>query len=262
MMLGLRLLLATMSILSLVNRMDCSSSRQSAQVDTPATVSEIRYKLMNLSQHMQDVDSDIKQFNIDVQTYVMALEARGNTTSDLLVNLFCGCKSASDETFRKYICDCEDDYNDGTLIDLSPEKLMSLAVNQYRTLVDDNTWNQQSAQQKQIVALNAQLQKFIGEKNKNKPTSVSKESRPKPTGNGSDKKGAKDRKYLIGSIRHHLVMNLSLSPSKERSFIGASIMNYGASILRISVARPKVALMEAPTKLQKATRILLRFNFN
>ena len=139
---------------------------------------------------------------------------------------------------------------------------MSLAVNKYRTLVDDNTWNQQSAQQKQIVALNAQLQKFIGEKNKNKPTSVSKESRPKPTGNGSDKKGAKDRKYLIGSIRHHLVMNLSLSPSKERSFIGASIMNYGASILRISVARPKVALMEAPTKLQKATRILLRFNFN
>jgi len=79
-----------------------------AQVDTPATVSQIRYKLMNLAQHMQDIDSDIEQFNIDVQTYVMALEARGNTTSDLLVNLFRGYKSASDETFRKYICDRED----------------------------------------------------------------------------------------------------------------------------------------------------------
>jgi hypothetical protein len=168
-----------------------------AQVDTPATISQIRYKLMNLSQHMQDVDSDIEQFNIDVQTYVMALEARGNTTSDLLVNLFRGYKSASDETFRKYICDREDDYNDGTLLNLSPEKLMSLAVNKYRTLVDDNTWNQQSAQQKQIVALNAQLQRFIGDKNK-KPTttnSSNKEFKPKPVGKGKDKKGFKDRKY-------------------------------------------------------------------
>jgi hypothetical protein len=110
-----------------------------AQVDTPATISQIRYKLMNLSQHMQDIGSDIEQFNIDVQTFVMALEACGNSTSDLLVNLFRGYKSASDETFRKYISDREDDYNDGgTLPNLTPEKLMSLAVNKYRTLVDDN----------------------------------------------------------------------------------------------------------------------------
>jgi hypothetical protein len=167
-----------------------------AQVDTPATVSQIRYKLMNLAQHMQDIDSDIEQFNIDVQTYVMALEARGNTTSDLLVNLFRGYKSASDETFRKYICDREDDYNDGTLMNLTPEKLMSLAVNKYRTLVDDNAWNQESAQQKQIVALNAQIQKLIGDKSK-KPTTANKDAKQaKPTGNkGKDKKGNKARKY-------------------------------------------------------------------
>ena len=169
-----------------------------AQVDTPATVSQIRYKLMNLSQHMQDIDSDIEQFNIDVQTYVMALEARGNTTSDLLVNLFRGYKSASDETFRKYICDREDDYNDGTLPNLTPEKLMSLAVNKYRTLVDDNSWNQESAQQKQIVALNAQLQKFLGEKNKTAPNPNTKDAaKGGKTGNGKgkDKKTAKNRKY-------------------------------------------------------------------
>ena len=164
-----------------------------AQVDTPATVSQIRYKLMNLAQHMQDIDSDIEQFNIDVQTYVMALEARGNTTSDLLVNLFRGYKSASDETFRKYICDREDDYNDGTLMNLTPEKLMSLAVNKYRTLVDDSAWNQESAQQKQIVALNAQIQKLISDKKK--PTTNSKVAKPKQTGKGKDKKGNKDRKY-------------------------------------------------------------------
>jgi len=165
-----------------------------AQVDTPATVSQIRYKLMNLSQHMQDIDSDIEQFNIDVQTYVMALEARGNSTSDLLVNLFRGYKSASDETFRKYICDREDDYNDGTLPNLTPEKLMSLAVNKYRTLVDDNTWNQESPQQKQIVALNAQIQKLIGDRSK-KPNSNNKDHKTKSTSKNKDKKTPKNRKY-------------------------------------------------------------------
>lgn len=164
-----------------------------AQVDTPATVSQIRQKLMNLSQHMQDVGSDIEQFNIDVQTYVMALVARGQTTSDLLVNLFRGYKSTSDETFRKYIGDREDDYNDGTL-DLTPERLMSLAVNKYRTLVDDNSWNQESSQQKQIVALNAQLQKLIGERNK-KPTPTNKDAKPKPSFKGKDNKATKNRKY-------------------------------------------------------------------
>ena len=64
---------------------------------------------MNLAQPMQDIGSAIEQFNTDVQIHVMNLEARGNTTSDLLVYLFRGYKNASDETFRKYIADCEDD---------------------------------------------------------------------------------------------------------------------------------------------------------
>lgn len=168
-----------------------------AQVDTPATISQIRYKLMNLAQHMQNIGSNIQQFNIDVQTYVLALEARGHSTSDLLVNLFRGYKSASDETFRKYICDREDDYNDGTLLNLTPEKLMSLAVNKYRTLVDDNVWNQQSPQHKQIVALNAQIQKLIGDKNKSpSSTTTNKDAKPNTTGGkGKGNKGNKDRKY-------------------------------------------------------------------
>ena len=143
---------------------------------------------------MQDIDSDIEQLNIDVQTYVMALEARGNSTSDLLVNLFRGYKSASDESFRKYICDHEDDYNDGTLPNLTPEKLMSLAVNKYRTLVDDNTWNQESPQQKQIVALKAQIQKLIGNRSK-KPNSNNKDHKTKSTSKNKDKKTPKNRKY-------------------------------------------------------------------
>jgi hypothetical protein len=71
---------------------------------------------------------------------------------------------------------------------------MSLAVNKYRTLVDDNAWNQESSQQKQIVALNAQLQKLIGEKNK-KPIPNNKDAKPKPSFKGKDNKATKNRKY-------------------------------------------------------------------
>ena len=71
---------------------------------------------------------------------------------------------------------------------------MSLAVNKYRTLVNDNTWNQESSQQKQIMALNTQLQKLIGDKDK-KPTSKSKDAKPKPAGKGKGDKVTKNCKY-------------------------------------------------------------------
>ena len=79
---------------------------------------------------------------------------------------------------------------------MTPERLMSLAVNKYRTLVDDNAWNQESSQQKQIVALNAQLQKMIADKSKKAtPPSNNKDAKSKPAGKGKDFKSAKNRKY-------------------------------------------------------------------
>ena len=178
----------------------------------------------------------------------MALEARGNTTSDLLVNLFRGYKSASDETFRKYICDREDDYNDGTLMNLTPEKLMSLAVNKYRTLVDDSAWNQESAQQKQIVALNAQIQNLSATRRSLPPT-TKLQSLSKPA-KERIRRATKIASTLIGSTRPLPATSQRPNPSKESSFIGANTMNHGASTLRISVAKQR-ALPQMIRSLQK-----------
>jgi hypothetical protein len=65
-----------------------------AHVDTRETVSFIRTDLSSLDTKMMALDSDISKFNAYVKTQVIALEARGETTSDLLVNVFKGYETA------------------------------------------------------------------------------------------------------------------------------------------------------------------------
>ena len=76
---------------------------KTATIDTRATTSTIRDKLSSLDRHMQTIDSDISRFVADVKTWEQSLLARGETTNDLLVNLFKGLKSASDLLFVSYI---------------------------------------------------------------------------------------------------------------------------------------------------------------
>lgn len=82
-----------------------------AQVDTRATVSRIRSHLAHLAEFMQSVDSDVHKFNMQFTQWQMDLEARGETSNDLLVNLFTGFKACLDHTFVQYIMAKEDEYN-------------------------------------------------------------------------------------------------------------------------------------------------------
>jgi hypothetical protein len=61
-----------------------------AHVDTRATVSFIRTALSSMDTKMMALDSDISKFIAYVKTQVIALEARGETTTDLLINVFKG----------------------------------------------------------------------------------------------------------------------------------------------------------------------------
>jgi hypothetical protein len=72
-------------------------------VDTRATVSFIRIALSSLDTKMMALDSDISKFNAYVKTQVIALEARGETTTDLLVNVFKGYETAQDSEFALFI---------------------------------------------------------------------------------------------------------------------------------------------------------------
>jgi hypothetical protein len=63
---------------------------------------------------------------------IEGLSSRGETTHDLLTNLFKGYKAASDRQFIAYIKKKEDDYDEGNNID--PTTLMTLAANKYKIL--------------------------------------------------------------------------------------------------------------------------------
>ena len=127
-----------------------------AIVDTRATVYHYRSNLMHLDTYMGTVKSDITAFNKYVTTNQLGLSARGQSVDDLLYYLFEGYKTASDKTFVKYITDKRDRWNDGSE-DLTPELLMRLAENKYQDMIRDETWNQMSAEQQEIVAMSAKV---------------------------------------------------------------------------------------------------------
>jgi hypothetical protein len=82
-----------------------------AHVDTRATVSFIRTALSSLDTRMMALESDISKFNAYVKTQVIALEARRETTTDLLVNVFKGYETAQDSEFALFIKRKKDAYD-------------------------------------------------------------------------------------------------------------------------------------------------------
>jgi hypothetical protein len=72
-------------------------------VDTRATVSFIHNALSSLDTKMMALDSDISKFNAYVKTQEIALEARGETTTDLLVYVFKGYETAQDSKLALFI---------------------------------------------------------------------------------------------------------------------------------------------------------------
>ena len=72
-------------------------------MDLRATVSFIRTSLTKLDNKMIELDSNVKTFNFYEKTQVKSLAARGDTSSDLLINLFKGYKVANDSEFLDFI---------------------------------------------------------------------------------------------------------------------------------------------------------------
>ena len=174
---------------------------QRAIVDTRATASNFRTNLSSLDKYMPLVDSNIKKFNLYVTENIRGLEARGETSQDLLDNLFKGYKVASDEKFVKYIEDKETDYFDGE--NLTPDGLMKLAENKYATRKQRGLWGGKTEEQKQIIALTStvtSLQNSIksrkvsnkfDKRNKNK----NKSDKDKDKKEKSNKKKKNDEKW-------------------------------------------------------------------
>jgi hypothetical protein len=135
---------------------------------------------------MASVGSDVFKFNQHVQSLVAALATRNATTHDLLTNLFVAYKSASDKTFREYAAQIKSDIEDEKYA-LTAQQLMVKMNTKYRALRVKKLWNAPTAEDKKIMALQAQIDSFSAMKR-------DKKREPKAVKRGSDK-DAKNKRY-------------------------------------------------------------------
>jgi hypothetical protein len=130
-----------------------------SHLDSYASTTVIQQELSRLDDYMTSVGSDIFKFNQHVQSLVAALAARDATTHDLLTNLFVAYKAASDKTFREYAAQIESDIEDEKYA-LTAQQLMVKMNTKYRALRVKKIWNTPSAEDKKIMALQAQIDSF------------------------------------------------------------------------------------------------------
>lgn len=132
---------------------------QESSIDTNATTRFLRDQLSTLPVLMAATESNIVDFTEAVRGILDSLTARGETTQDLLSNLFKGYEAASDKKFVDYIGKLQDEYDDGA--DITPDKLMLKATQKYRTLVQGGKWNAPDEQAQKIIALEATIKKIL-----------------------------------------------------------------------------------------------------
>jgi hypothetical protein len=133
------------------------------QQDTNATSKFIRDNLRELDEYIVKIDSDIIKFNEYVlEQMEEGLAARGETTHDLLTNLFRAYKSTSDKEFVRYIKDRETEYENGQ--DITAYTLMNnKAKNRYKPMKQNGDWNSPSEDEAKIIALQAEMKAFKGD---------------------------------------------------------------------------------------------------
>ena len=110
-----------------------------SHLDTNATSASIRTKLTDLDRYLPTIGHDITKFNTYVKLLIDGLRSRGETSHDLLVNLFKGYMACSDREFVAYIKRKQDAFEEGTPIQV--DNLMKNAADKYKTLLQKGKWN-------------------------------------------------------------------------------------------------------------------------
>ena len=150
---------------------------QESHVDTNATAENIRQKLSSLDVYMPSIDHNIRTFNSYVKNLVKALAARGQSTTDLLTNLFKAYLSVPDKQFKAYINGKLERYEEGMKI--NPLQPMAWAKMRFDILTEKKEWNAPTEEEKQILALQAQvnnLKKGKGRKNNGNKNNFNRKS--------------------------------------------------------------------------------------
>jgi hypothetical protein len=134
---------------------------------------------------MIELDSDVKAFNFYVKAQIKSLSARGETSSDLLINLFKGYKAANDVEFLDFLRRKETSYKEGE--DIDAKNLMADALIKFKARKLVGKWSAPTKEQGQILALTARLE-LLDKAAKQAPKKPTRDSPRKP-------KGPKDNKW-------------------------------------------------------------------
>jgi len=113
---------------------------------------------------MTSVNNNMTTFNKFVRLQLDALTARGESSSDVMVNLFKGYLAAPDNA--TYIKQKKNDFKEGQ--NLQEDDLMTMAENKYKSLVRTGEWNAPRKEQKEILALTAKLESIAKKKKSDK----------------------------------------------------------------------------------------------
>ena len=146
-----------------------------SHLDTNATSASIRTKLTDLDRYLPSIGHDISKFNMYVKLLIDGLRSRGETTQDLLVNLFKGYMACSDKEFVEYIKRKQDMFEEGH--EMNSDNLMKNAAEKYKTLVQKGRWNAPDANEQKILALQTELRKLKKNKRGDKKKGSTKDEK-------------------------------------------------------------------------------------
>ncbi len=168
-----------------------------AYIDTQATTRILCGHLSSLPAKLEEFHDDIDQLNAFVKVTQDQLTARGETTQDLLANLFKGYLSCRDPTFRNYIEKKQEDYDDGTPFTI--EGLMKLASNKHKTLIESGKWLAPTDDQAKIIALEAQLSKLNKKPASTaRPAAQAAAAKPPKSGKSGKTNNKKSPRFFLG----------------------------------------------------------------
>ena len=147
-----------------------------ARVETPHRTRIIRQRLSDLEGAIGRFGYDVSMFNTYVLGLLADLTAMGETTHDLLANLFKAYLTAPDEGFKAYISQKQSEYDEG--VPTNEQTLMTHALNKYMGKIDQGDWNAPSPDQVKLLALAARVEQLV----------------PKGTSNGKNSNGKRPAK--------------------------------------------------------------------
>ena len=133
-----------------------------SHLDTNATSASICTKLTDLDRYLPTIGHDIIKFNTYVKLLIDGLRSRGETSHDLLINLFKGYMACSDREFVAYIKRKQDSFGEGNPIQV--DNLMKNSIDKYKTLLQKGKWKAPDANEAKTIALQAELEKLKKEK--------------------------------------------------------------------------------------------------